>query len=177
METDKQDAQLQAAAKQTADYVGADEFAVDDPLELIYKFIFNPNSKFQEINKGWSLTNLNSEDVRRIQDLAKNIRILDQDKFKEQIIIEQPTGNMLQYKDDDGVIIQEPEVDKFKIERSRFYQLIEKDLGQIDSITAAAGGRSGSLVRAFRTTTMQQHQSLEDKTAPKSSWLGRSKKE
>jgi histidyl-tRNA synthetase len=60
--------------------------------------------------------------------------------------------------------------------RSRFYELIEKDLGKIDSICAAAGGRKGSLVRAFRTTSLQQHQSLEDKTAPRSSWpWGRNK--
>ena len=177
MSEEQNDSVSQQAAKQNADYVGANDFAVEDPLELIYKFIFNPNSKFQEINKNWVLTNLNPEDVNRIQSIARNIRILDQDKFKEDFVFSEETGNMLQTVSEDGTIVQEAEVKHFRVQRSRFYQLIEKDLGQIDSITSAAGGRFGSLVRAFRTTTMQQHQSLEDKTAPKTSWLGRGKKE
>lgn len=173
-ETEKEK-DVQKSAKQSADYLGANEFAVDDPLELIYKFIFNPNSKFQEIHKGWSLTNLDTEDVERIQDLAKNIRILDQDKFKESVVIKENTGRIIETTYQDGSITREPEIRNVNLLRSRFYQLIEKDLGQIDSICAAAGGRKGSLVRAFRSTTFQQHQTLEDKTAPKTSWLNRKK--
>lgn len=170
-----QEKNVQQAAQQSADYLGANEFAVEDPLELIYKFIFNPNSRFREISKIWSLTNLDKEDVERIQDLAKNIRILDQEKFKESIVVKEPTGRILETTYDDGSIVREPEVRTVHVLQSRFYQLIEKDLGQIDSICAAAGGRGGSLVRAFRSTTLQQHQTLEDKTAPKTSWLGKKK--
>ena len=46
-------------------------------------------------------------------------------------------------------------------------------MGEVDAICAGAGGRQGSLIRAFRTATNKQEQTIEDRTATKRTFWGK----
>lgn len=160
-------------AMNSADNLGAEDFNIVNPLELIYRFIYNPNSEYKEISKQWSLTYLSEDDKRELLRLAKNIRIYDQPKYYVTVRKKKLIGYKQVEREIDGEIVQEI-VPKYEIQlkyESRFHELIEKDIGRIHAITAAAGGLKGALIRAFRTTNLNKEESVEDKTAPRSGWL------
>lgn len=162
-----QDYEDENRAVRSADALGSDQFL--DPLELIYKFIFTPNSEFFEIDKLWSLTYLTEEDCRAIILLAQNIRIYDQAKFYVDTIQLKKIGETKETRSD-GMVVITPKYEAIHISESRFCDLMRKDWGRIQAICAAAGGRKGALMRAMRTTGLERHDSLEDKTAPPSRW-------
>jgi len=152
----------------SADHLGSDTIALSDNLELLYKFIFDPRSNYQEITKLWSLTNLSQADFVRLQQLAKSIRILDKKTFYQKTSRE----NVSEYKADaDGVV--QPVFFTQVFWESRFINLIERFIGEIDAICAGAGGRQGSLIRAFRTATNKHEHSMEEKSATKRTIWGR----
>lgn len=169
---------LMARAKSDADGLGASGFSIVNPLELIYKFIFDPQADFMEINKQWSLTYLNESDLNEILELAKNIRIYDQHKFYVSRQIQKLDRFEEVEMEVDGQIVTQlqPIYAVELVYESRMFEMIAKDLGRIQAICAAAGGRKGALIRTFRTTGIQKHDSVEDKTAPKSNWFGHKEK-
>lgn len=160
-------------ASDNADDLGANDLSIINPLELIYKFIFDPKADFMEINKLWSLTYLKPEDKKEILMLAKNIRVYDQPKYYSTVQQRELIGFENEEFEINGEIVTQikPKYKVTLVYKSRFHEMIEKDLGRIQSICASAGGLNGSLVRAFRTTSVEKHESVEDKTAPKNRWL------
>lgn len=148
----------QAYLMQQADQLGRNDLMIGDGLELVYKFIFDPKSDFREITKLWSITNLTKDDVRRIIDIAKVIRILDNKKFYRETTKKRATGKYKEFlnKNTDQVI-KKAVYQEIQLRESRFEdRLIQKYMGEIQSICAAAGGRDASIIRAFRTATHQQ---------------------
>lgn len=155
----------------SANYLGADGLGISDGLDLIYKFIFDPRADFREITKLWSITDLKEEEVHRIVQLSKNIRILDNPRFYRSKKRKTWTGKVQQITNKrTGEITQKPIYIEEEVWESRFQdRLIQKYMGEIQAICASAGGRGSSVIRAFRTAAHQHHQSVEDKTAPRSS--------
>lgn len=141
-----------------ANHLGKDDMMIGDGLELIYKFIFDPKSDYREITKLWTITNLSKEDVKKIIDKTKVIRILDNKRFYREATKKVATG---QYKElinkTTGEVVKRAVYQEIQLRESRFEdRLIQKYIGEIQSICAAAGGRDASVIRAFRTATQQQ---------------------
>lgn len=149
-----------------ADYLGSQGLGIGDGLELVYKFIFDPRSDFPEINKSWSITDLKPEEVQRIVNLVKSIRILDKKGFYRPVKRKVPTGEYLETidKTTGRVIKKEALYIEEEVYVSRFDPLIQKYKGEIQAITASAGGRQASVIRAFRTAAQQTYQSVKDET-------------
>jgi len=143
---------------QDANDLGSNDILIGDQLELIYKFIFDPKSDFREITKLWTITNLDKEGVRRIIDLTKVIRILDNKKFYRETTKKRATGKYREFLDKKtNVVVKKAEYEQIEIRESRFEdRLIQKYMGEIQSICAAAGGKDASVIRAFRTATQKQ---------------------
>lgn len=172
MEVDPLTDKEQSAMRSSADNMGADELVISDQMELVYQFIFDPRSKFSEITKLWSLTNINDADFARLNSIAKIVRILDKKSFYHLSTVEEWTGNYhIDPKtkdfllDNDGKVI--PEMVTQHSFGSRFTNLIDRFKGEIDAICAGAGGRQGALIRGFRTSINKQEQQVEDRTATK----------
>ncbi|MCA1800033.1 MAG: hypothetical protein LC650_01920 [Actinobacteria bacterium] len=156
-----------------ADTLGARGLEVNDTLELVYRFIFDPRSDYREITKLWSITDLTEAEVERIVQLAKNVRILDNSKFYRKRTRRVPTDKMQEYADPNtSQVVYKLVYREEEVLESRFEdRLIQRYIGEIQAVCAAAGGRHASVIRAFRTATQQQHQSVEDRTDRAAGWL------
>ena len=141
-----------------ANNLGSQDIMIGDNLELVYKFIFDPKSDYREITKLWTITNLSKTNVERIVELTKVIRILDNKKFYRLTHKKRPTGEYKQFVDaKTGQVIQKAVYEDLEVRESRFEdRLIQKYIGEIQAITAAAGGKDASVIRAFRTAIHQQ---------------------
>lgn len=76
--------------------------------------------------------------------------------------------------EEEGVyILLEPVIKE--VSTNRFIDLMREDLAAIQTVAATSAGTDASIMQLMRSTFIQKGQTIEDRTAPKKTFMGRNK--